>query len=132
MANKMTAITTYRPRVKLNKAVGADELAKYIARGSALNRGEIRNVLTELNEAITYFNSRGTPVHIEDVGYFTPSIRLNGRFNVNLRLDPAIRNQMNLAGVYTGPVINSANIGMKQQDLIDLWDAEHPDDPVEL
>ena len=130
MANRMTAIGAYRPRLKLNRSVGADELAKYIARGTALNRGEIRNVLTELHDAIVYFNSQGTPVHIEDVGYFTPSIRLTGRLNVNLRLDPAIRHQVNLPGVYSGDVLNGENIGLQQDDLIALWDKEHPEDPV--
>ena len=131
MANRMTAIGAYRPRLKLNRSVGADELAKYISRGTALNRGEIRNVLTELHDAIVYFNSQGTPVHIEDVGYFTPSIRLTGNLNVNLRLDPAIRHKINLPGIFSGEILNGDNIGLAQEDLIAIWNAANPEDPVE-
>ena len=131
MAKRITAIARYRPRLKLNDAVDTEMLTNYIARGTALNRGEIRNVLSELNEAIITFASQGTPVYINGIGYFAPSIRLDGSLNVSLRMDPSIRRQLNRPGAFRGEVLNRASIGRTKEELVALWNEEHPDDPVE-
>jgi hypothetical protein len=131
MATRIQAITAYRPRIDLNEMVDTEELARYIARGTALNHGEILNALKEFHEAITFFTQQGIPVRIEGLGVFTPSLRLNGNMHVNVRLDPSIRRTINVPGAFKGTILNSGNVGLSMQDLIDRWNEEHPDDPVE-
>ncbi len=59
MANRMNAVSTYRPKINLGQLVQTPELSLYIARGTALNRGEIGNVLDELNEAVIFYALQG-------------------------------------------------------------------------
>ncbi|MGD8814276.1 MAG: hypothetical protein PVI78_07340 [Anaerolineales bacterium] len=131
MASKMEALVAYRPRILYAKTVNIDELVEYIARGTTLNTGEIRNMLAEFNEAISYHCRQGMAVNIEGLGVFRPSLRLDGEVMVNLRMDRKILKEVNKEGAFTGEVVNRANIGLTQNDLIALWNADHPDDPVE-
>ena len=130
MANRLTALSEYRPRVKLGKLVGTPELARYIARGTSLNRGEIGNVLDELNEAIIFYGQKGLPVKINGVGVFSPTIKADGTFRIGFRLDTSISKALNVQRIFSGDVENSANVGMTMEDMIALWNEEHPDDPV--
>lgn len=89
MANKIQAIATYRPKINLGQLVQTPELSRYIARGTALNRGEIGNVLDELNEAVIFYALQAIPVKVNGLGIFTPAIKTNGKLRVGLRLDSA-------------------------------------------
>jgi hypothetical protein len=91
MANRMNAVSTYRPKINLGQLVQTPELSRYIARGTALNRGEIGNVLDELNEAVIFYALQGIPVKINGLGIFTPAIKTSGKLRVGLRLDSSIR-----------------------------------------
>jgi hypothetical protein len=57
MATRIEAIAKYRPRVDLARTVTMLELAEYIAGRTGLNRGEILNMLAELNEAVYLLRS---------------------------------------------------------------------------
>jgi hypothetical protein len=131
MANKIEAITTYRPRVDRDRTLDTGKLASYIEARTSLNHGEILNVLMELHEGIKFFCLEGNAVKISGLGTFGPSIQLNGRLRVNTRLDVGINKAMNVVGAFKGAVVNRDNIGKTSDDLVELWNAEHPDDPVE-
>jgi nucleoid DNA-binding protein len=130
MATRMNALSAYRPRVELGKLVENLELARYIARGTALNRGEIGNVLDELNEAIIFYGAKGLPVKIKGVGVFTPVVKTDGTYRIGFRLDTSISKALNVQGAFSGSVLNSANIGMTMEEMIARWNEEHPDDPI--
>ncbi|MGD8758681.1 MAG: hypothetical protein PVJ07_00355 [Anaerolineales bacterium] len=131
MANRMQAIAEYRPRLERVTTMGMDELCEYIAGRTGLNKGEIRNILEEFNEAIIFQNRQGIWLNIEGLGVFRASRRLDGGIMVNLRIDRNILNEMNKEGAYIGPQVNQAHVGMSVDDLIELWNGDHPDDPVE-
>ena len=130
MANKMNALSEYRPRLALGQLVQTPELSRYIARGTALNRGEIGNVLDELNEAIIFYGCQGIPVKINGLGVFTPVMKADGTLRIGLRLDSSISKALNVQGAFTGSVINPGNVGLSMDEMIALWDDEHPEDPV--
>jgi hypothetical protein len=130
MANRMNAVSTYRPKINLGQLVQTPELSRYIARGTALNRGEIGNVLDELNEAVIFYALQGIPVKINGLGIFIPAIKTNGKLRVGLRLDSSIRKALNAESAFSGKVINRENVGLTLEELIALWDEEHPEDPV--
>lgn len=58
------------------------------------------------------------------------SHRLVGPFDVSHRLDRAIKNALNAPGAFGGEIVNRENIGKTADDLVALWNADHPDDPV--
>lgn len=99
---------------------------------TGLNKSEVMMVLQEMNEATLYFNSQGTPVKLPGVGTFTPSIDREGTFKINFRADMGLKKGINAPGAYTGEVSNKNRIGLDNDGYKELWDADHPDDPLEV
>jgi hypothetical protein len=130
MAKLIQAIGTYGPRVEVARTVQTRQIAEYIAGRTSLNRGEIENVLRELNEAIVFFAKQGSAVKLEGVGIFAPSVDLGGAFDVGFRLDTSIDGALNGPGAFSGEIANRENVGKSSADLKALWNTAHPDDLI--
>jgi hypothetical protein len=116
--------------VEQKGTVSTERLAEFIEGRTALNYGEIFNVLMELHVAIRTYCLDGNAVKIEGLGTFSPSVTLPGRFKVNCRMDAGIGKAMNVKAAFTGTVINRENVGLSSDNLIELWNEDHPEDPV--
>jgi hypothetical protein len=46
------------------------------------------------------------------------------------RLDVSMGKSLNAAGAFRGAILNRDNIGKSADDLVQLWNAEHPEDPI--
>ena len=130
MANQIKAIAAYRPKLVLGKRAELKELVQFIARSTGLNEGTIRQVLTELRDAVIFFNQRGEPAYLPGLGTYTPGIELDGTINVGHRADMELKTSLNAPNAYKGEILQRENIGKTSADLIALWNTEHPDDPV--
>lgn len=88
-------------------------------------------MLNELRYAL-FFNLRaGRPVSLPGLGYFSPSISLDGTINVNLRVDPELSGELNKTKEgFKGKIINAVNVGKTSDDLVALWNEANPDDLV--
>lgn len=106
------------------------ELVKLISGRTGLNRGDIRQVLSELKEAISFFHLAGRAVKIEGLGSYSPRINLKGVFSISHRLDPELKSELNQDREYEGEIINRDMIGKTIEELVTRWNEEHPDDPV--
>jgi hypothetical protein len=131
MAKRIQAVSAYRPKLEKVRTVSTIELSEYIAGRTGLNRGEISNVLSEMNEAIIFFNRQGISVKLDGLGTFWPTIQLDGMLRTNLRKDVSFVKALNVVGAFSGDIINRRNIGKSMDDLVTMWNEEHPDDPVE-
>ena len=69
---------------------------------------------------------------LNGVGTFTPSIDRSGTLNINVRPDVALKSGINNHGGYRGTVLNKNRAGLSNAELKELWDAEHPDDPLNI
>ena len=130
MAKRINAIKALMPQIELNQTVKVDELAKYISRGTNLNPAEIRFVLQELKDALLFFTRSGQPVKLEGLGTFTPGIRLNGEFTINVRVDRELVNGLNRPEAFKGRIRNRDSIGKSGDQLVAEWDRANPEDPV--
>jgi len=130
MANRIKAVNAYRPQVELGQTVQSEELNRYLADRTGLNEGEVSLVTKELRDAVIFFNRAGRGVKLEGLGSYLPNLQLDGTFDVQHRLDTAVKNGLNTPGVFTGNIKNRENIGKSADDLVTLWNAAHPDDPV--
>jgi len=130
MANRIKAINAYRPQVELGQTVQSEELNRYLADRTGLNEGEVSLVTKELRDAVIFFNRAGRGVKLEGLGSYLPNLQLDGTFDLQHRLDTAVKNGLNTPGVFTGSIKNRENIGKSADDLVALWNAAHPDDPV--
>jgi len=130
MASRIAALNHYRPMIDYRDTVDWRAAAEYIAQRPGLNRSEIIMVLLELQAAIIFFNGQGWGVKLEGLGTYLPNINYKGEFDVAHRLDRELKWALN-AGNFSGRIINKQNIGKTSDEIVALWNSEHPDDPVE-
>lgn len=131
MANKITAINAYRPRIDAGNTVQKQELVRQLARATGLNEGSADLVIKELRDIIIENLRAGRGVKVEGLGTWLPNIDLAGIFDVQYRMDSFLKSALNVVGIFTGTIINRENIGRTSDELVARWNAEHPDDPVQ-
>jgi hypothetical protein len=49
---------------------------------------------------------------------------------MSVRVDKRILSALNATNAFTGKITNGANIGKTSQEIADLWNEAHADDPV--
>ncbi len=130
MTRRITAIKAMQPKIKLRRSAEMSDLIDLVTRRTGLGRGEIYGVTLELVDAILHFARQGQAIKIEGLGIFTPSLKANGDFQVNFRADVSLRRALNTREFW-GEIENKRNIGKNGDELVALWDEDHPDDPVE-
>jgi hypothetical protein len=132
MAKLLQAVVKYGPRIDLMSTVGLKDISDDIARRTGLNKSEIMSMLQEVGEVILDFTRDGRGVKFPGVGTFTPSIDRDGCLSVNFRLEQALKDGLNAKDFFRGEIKNRENLKIGNEKLKLLWDAEHPDDPLEL
>jgi hypothetical protein len=130
MAKLIQAIREYGPRVVLARTIQSREIAEYIGGRTSLNRGEIENVLSELNEALIFFMRQGSAVKLAGMGTFSPTVDLEGVLDVSVRMDTSVDGALNQDGAFKGEMVNRENIGKTATELKALWNAAHPTDLI--
>ena len=130
MATKIAAINYYRPRVVQGRNVEINELVGYLSGRTGLNEGEIRYVVTEMRDALTYFSTQGRGLRLEGLGIWRADIALTGEFRVLYRADRWLINALNAPRRFQGEIANRQYIGFSSAALVELWNTEHPEDPV--
>lgn len=132
MAPRIKAINAYRPRVEQGNTVQKPELIRALSRATGLVEGSIDQATKELRDQIIEYNRAGRAVKVEGLGTFSPSIDLDGTLSINFRADPALNHGINIPGVFSGTIINREFIGLTSDELIAKWNAEHPDDQIQI
>ncbi len=130
MASKIQAVNVYRPRIKLGKTAGMDELVPYMADRTGLNEGTISMVLKELRDAVIFFARSGRGAKVEGLGTYLPKVALDGGFSISHRLDADIKNALNAPGAFRGEIEHRDNIGKTVDELVAFWNTDNPADPV--
>ncbi len=131
MARIVQAINIYGPKLELNQMSHLEQVAKWLAMRSGLNKNEVRMVLGELSEAILFYNNQGNPVKLDGIGIFRPSINRQGEVKINFRADTALKKGLTYE-TYSASIRNRTRIGLDNQGYKDLWDPDHPDDPLDI
>jgi hypothetical protein len=131
MVAKVTVLRKYRPEFKRVRTMQTTEAVAHIARRTGLNEGEIGFVVCELRDVILDAAHLGQALKVENLGTFTPTIHLDGRFGLLFRPDPRLLDNLNDLTEFHGKIINKASIGKSAEQLFAQWNQEHPDDPVE-
>ncbi len=130
MANKIQAISTYGPRIKLGGAADEERFMELITQRTTLSSGVVKNVQESETETLIGLLLDGRPVHT-GIAIYTPSIDLDGSFEVKVRVDKRILRSLNAEGAFRGNINNAENIGKSSDELVALWNEDHPDDLIE-
>jgi hypothetical protein len=115
-----------------NKPIKADIRQKPPILERNLNESQVMMVLDELKAAVLFFNGMGSPVKLPGLGWFSPSIKRDGKYCINLRVDKELKKGINAEDAFYGEVINHTHIGLDNETYKSLWDEEHPDNPLEI
>ena len=81
---------------------------------------------------LLYYNHDGRTVEIPGIGSFQPLIQGDGRIRVSFRPAAAYLNALDNLKRFEGEIANAENVGLSPQGYKALWDAEHPEDPMEM
>jgi hypothetical protein len=130
MASKIQAIGAYRPRIEQGNTVQKPELLRAASRATGIVEGTLDLGIKELRDQIIEFCRAGRAVKVEGLGTWTPNLRMDGSLDIQYRADNALVNGLNVPGVFSGTILNPDNIGKSGNDLVELWNAEHSEDPV--
>ena len=132
MARLIQALASYGPKVERTQLADMERVSELVAKGTGLTEGEVSLILRELHKAILYHNRAGTPVQLPGIGIFATTVDRHGRRRIRFRMDSTLRAGMNGAAARRLPVKNAGNIGLDNAGYKALWDAEHPEDPLEI
>jgi len=130
MASKIVAINAFRPRVDCGNTVQKHELIRQLSRATGLTEGSQDLSMKELRDMIIENLRAGRGVKVEGLGTWLPNIDLEGGFDVHYRVDPFLKNAINMPGTFVGNIINRENIGKTADELVALWNEAHPEDLV--
>ncbi len=131
MAAQISALNHYRPQIEYGETAEWREVAEFLESSSTLSKIDIIGVLTGLQDAVLYFNRQGRGVKLEGLGTYLPNINYQGEIDAAHRLDRRLKRGLN-NGSFSGKIRNKKNIGKTVEEVIALWNAEHPDDPVQV
>lgn len=129
MAKLIQAISTYGPRIDLEKAVDPHRFLELITQRTTLSAGVVRNVQESEVETLIGLLNEGRPIHT-GIAIFTPVIDLQGKLGVSVRVDKRIIAALNAPNAFKGKITNRTNIGKTSREIAGLWNKEHADDPV--
>lgn len=129
MANLIQALAAFCPKINLGAPADARRFLQLITQRTTLSSGVVKNVQESEVETLIGLLNEGRAVHT-GTAIFRPTIDLNGTIRVSVRVDKRILEALNAGSAFKGKITNSENIGKTSQEIADLWNREHADDPV--
>ena len=129
MASRISALNHYRTQIEYGETAGWREVAKFLEERSTLSKTDIIAALTGLQDAVLHFNLQGRGVKLEGLGTYLPNINYQGEIDAAHRLDRRLKRGLN-TGSFSGKIRNKKNIGKTVEEVVAMWNAEHPEDPV--
>jgi hypothetical protein len=130
MAKRIQAIAAFRPRVDLGDTASEARYMELTTQRTTLSSGVVKNVQEAEVETLIGLLLDGRSVHT-GIAIYKPSIDLDGDIEVKVRVDKRILSALNAPGAFRGHIIKAENIGKSGDDLVAMWNEEHPDDPIE-
>jgi hypothetical protein len=132
MSKKLTVLNQLRPKIISQELLDLEKMAGRMAKNTTYNAEEIYSILRlYVNDANAALQA-GATIKIDGLVSMTPNMKVGGEVDIALRNDRAAIAGLNNPTLWTAAkVINHANLTKSSEELIALWNSEHPDDKVE-
>jgi hypothetical protein len=132
MSKKLTVLNQLRPKIISQELLDLETMAGRMAKNTTYNAEEIYSILRlYVNDANAALQA-GATIKIDGLVSMTPNMKVGGEVDIALRNDRAAIAGLNNPTLWTAAkVINHANLTKSSEELIALWNSEHPDDKVE-
>ena len=128
MAHKVQAYATYGPRIEPAAPMTGEEVIETLVNSTNQSRGSALAMLAELDAIIERALASGRIVQLPNGMHFRPTMRRDGSIEIAVRANPDVVRRLNAR--FHGKVHNAKNAGKSEAELIALWNADHPEDPI--
>ena len=132
MASYMQAVGRYGPRVVQGPHAMEDELVAWMATDASANPHVVRMVLGQLGRVLRFYLRRGSPVVLPGVGRFRLTMGKDQELRLNFSLDKDLRKDLRDRRAFVGRTEFTERTRWTPDQYKARWDAEFPDDPLEL
>jgi hypothetical protein len=130
MAHKVQASATYGPRIVSTTTMEADEFVEQLVNSTNQSRGSLLAMLAEMDAISEIALKNGRIIKLPNGMTLRPVMKRNGHIEILVHVNRFLTRRVN-AG-FRGKVVNAGNIGKSESELIELWNENHPDDPINL
>jgi len=114
----LTDTNTQFPRLKLNSPLENRQLINYISNGSTLGAADIMGMIYALRDTLMHHLKYATPVRLEGIGIFSPTLKLDGTIKVRFRPDKEFLRELNSQkDNLRDHITNKRNVGKSLGDL---------------
>ncbi len=93
------------------------KLMEYINRRSGFVSSDVIGMIYEFRDVIRYQLQDATPVRLEGIGIFSPTIKLDGTINIKFRPDKSLVKELNSSHNLKDRITNRKNLGRSLSDL---------------
>jgi hypothetical protein len=132
MAKKISVINQLRPRIISQGTADLETMSGRISKNTTYNTQEIYSILRLYAEESNAALQAGETVKVDGLISLTPNMKVGGAVNIGSRSDRGAIAHLNNPRLWTASkVANHANMSKSSAQLIQDWNAAHPDDPVE-
>ncbi|MDP1603858.1 MAG: hypothetical protein Q8M03_11400 [Legionella sp.] len=129
MAKKIEAWTKFGPRLETAAPMPPRQLVDKISQESNENASSVLAVLTFLDSVIEDALKDGRTVQLPNGTYYKPVGKAEGSIEISVRVNPEVVKRLNAE--FRGGWQNAENIGKSEAEIIALWNAAHPEEPIE-
>ncbi len=129
MAKKIQAWRAYGPRIDKGDVVSQEEFIEHITAGTNQSKGSILAVLSEQDVQIESALRAGRIIRLPNGMRLEPVGTKDGWIEVHVRVSSEMVARIN--ATFRSKWINSEYIGKGEAEIMNRWNAEHPEDPIE-
>lgn len=113
-----------------NNIASAGEIIENVVAVTNQSKGSLLAVLAELDVQIIAGLKAGRIVRLPNGTRFEPIGKKDGSIDIRVTVNPELDRAVNAA--FRGKWINPENIGKSEEQMIELWNTNHPEDPISL
>jgi hypothetical protein len=133
MAKRISAINQLRPKIQSQGVANLETLAARLARQSTtFDEDEMFGIFRKLVREVNHALQNGETVKLDGLLNISPQMKVGGAVKLGIRNDSSVVAGLNDPALWTAnKVINHANMRKTSEELVAMWNEEHPDDLVE-
>ena len=130
MAKKIQVWRLYGPRLAAVLPVDSKEFVFQVTKGVNQTRSTMTSLLEEMTDVLVQNLQVGRTTKLSNGWTFKPVGKKDGSIEIHVTLGKAMTNAVN--SDFRGKWINAQNINKTERDLVEMWNAEHPEDQIEI
>ena len=107
-----------------------EEIIENIVNATNQSKGSVLAVLAELDVQIMSGLKAGRIVRLPNGTRYEPVGKKDGYVHISVNVSGELDNLVNAQ--FRGKWVNAENIGKSEEQMVELWNAEHPEDIISV